>query len=99
MSKKQTLQDEVSHWISREREGENLEENQLFNAWIKKDENKTAYKKEQDFFFELTSLPKSIKEDLIKSKIIEKNFFFLLSHLLVPPVFCFLPILVFLQAT
>lgn len=82
MKNKQQLQDEVTHWLSLEREGEDLKANSFFISWLKEDENnKIAFEEEKEFLVELISLPESFskdfKEDIKVSKEIEhkrKNF-------------------------
>lgn len=61
----QKLQNEVSYWISLEKEGINLDKNKLFQSWLKEDkQNEIAFKEEKDFLSQINALPKDFLEEL-----------------------------------
>lgn len=65
MTNTQKLQNEVSYWISLEKEGVDLNKNKLFQSWLKKDlKNEIAFEEEKSFFSSINSLPKDFLEDL-----------------------------------
>jgi len=65
MPQSKTIQKNASYWVSMELEGHNLQNNQIFLAWINQDErHKVAYEEEKKLISTIKTLPKNYLEDL-----------------------------------
>ncbi len=65
MTKKEQIEEQASHWVSLELEGQNLYKNKDFLLWIKEnDSHKIAFEEEKKFINELHCLPKDFIDEL-----------------------------------
>lgn len=65
MPQSETIQKSASYWVSLEREGHILQNNQIFLAWLKQDKrHKMAYEEEKKLISTIEALPKEFLDDL-----------------------------------
>lgn len=70
------IEEKASYWLSLENEGNNLKNNENFQAWIKNEENKKSFEEQKELYEEIHSLPKDFLDGIkneVKQKREEKN--------------------------